>query len=142
MELISGIMESLGLDWVEVLTIILGAAFAYAKTKNYNLKKHLDAVVVYARGAATAIEVAGSGEAKEIVKKVIKQNVEAIPEIVEVNNAIMNTVDPKSNVPPIKRFWRRAIRGQNVVGLLGKFALSAAKTAAVNKIETIIDPED
>jgi hypothetical protein len=135
------LMNAIGMDWVEILAILLGAGLAYAKFKGYNLKKHLDNAVIYARGAATAIELAQSGDAKDLVKKIIKQNLKDHPGLIDVNTAIMATIDPKTegSVPPLKRFWRRAIRGQNVAGILGKIALNAAGAAAERKAEKIFE---
>ncbi len=135
------LIDALGLDWVEILTILLAAGLTYAKVKGYNLKKHLDNAVIYARGAATAIELAQSGDAKTLVKKIIKQNLADHPGLIDVNTAVMATIDPKKEgtVPPIKRFWRRAIRGQNVAGVLGKIAMGATGLAIKRKAEKIFE---
>lgn len=135
------LMNGLGLDWVEILAILLSAALTYAQIKKVSLKKHMDAALVYARGAATAIELAQSGDAKDLMKKIIKQNIPKIPEILDVNTAVMATIDPKKEgtVPPIKRFWRRAIRGQNVAGVLGKIAANAAGLAIKRRAENIFE---
>ncbi len=135
------LMSAIGMDWVEILAILLGAAIAYAKVKNVNLKKHLDNALIYARGAATAIEIAQAGEAKDIVKKIVRQNLAKHPGLLDVNTVIMATIDPKKEgtVPPIKKFWRRAIRGQNIVGLLGKIALGAAGVAVKREAEKIFE---
>jgi len=135
------LMEALGISWVEIFAVLISLALAYAEAKQYKLKKHLDNALVYARGAATAIELAKSGEAKDIVKKILRQNLNDRPGLMDVNTAIMATIDPKpaGDVPAIKRFWRRAIRGQNVAGVLGKIALQAASLAVERKAEKVLD---
>ena len=78
------LMDAIGMDWVEILAILLAAGLTYAKVKGYNLKKHLDNAVIYTRGAATAIELAQSGDAKDLVKKIIRQNLADHPGLIDV----------------------------------------------------------
>jgi len=135
------LMEALGVNWVEIFAVIISIVLAYSETKKYGLKKHLNNALIFARGAATAIEIAESGKAKDIVKKIIKENVGSNPGLVDINTIVMATIDPKpaGDVPAIKRFWRRAIRGQNVAGVLGKIALKAAGVAVERKAEKLFE---
>jgi len=59
--------------------------------------------------------------------------------IAEAENAIRMKVDPKENIPPIKRFWRRFLAGENFAGVAARMAARAAAGKVVEEVKERMD---
>jgi hypothetical protein len=127
METIVELMQTLGIDWSD---IIIGAiAVALYILKKWKGDKVLQDVLHVARIAYSAIEEAGSKKTKKLIKDaVLNAAAKNQPIVAEVNDLLVTVVDEKKPeaVPPIKRFWRRMLNGQNLAGVAVRMAAKAA----------------
>jgi len=86
-----------------------------------------DALAV-SRVTYSAIEEANNKDVKVLVAEALNEMGKANPGMLEINNVMTSVVDSEkaSSVPPLKRFWRRALAGQNLAGIAAKIAAKAA----------------
>lgn len=125
--------------WVLILPALVAIIIAVLERagKKDALKKLRGAMEV-GRTVFAAIEEAGEKGPKKLVRRAIEAastSAEA-KEIAEVLHAVTDpkrAVDP--NVAPLKRFWRRMLRGQNLAGVAAKIAVSGAIQGYLSKEE-------
>lgn len=79
------------------------------------------------RIAFNAIEEAGAGNVKTLVKHAMGEQV-ATPATKEAINVLHASADKKAakKLPRLQRFWRRALSGKNLAGVVARSAAKAA----------------
>jgi len=137
-----------GVDWRVVGEVVVALVTVYIAIKKGKTTRALKAVVTLAQTAYSAVEEAdadGNETAKKIktiVDDTVTDMTAEIPNLREVEKVIMTTVDPKEvdgSVPPIKRFWRRFLAGDNAAGVLARIVGRAAVGRAVEEVKDRIE---
>jgi len=122
-------------DWYYVaVTVVAIIGWILDKTR---YRKSLDDAVYVSRTAYSAIEEGNNTDAKERIAEVIEEIAEERPGAKEINDVLVSVVDEKkaTSVSPLKRFWRRTLAGQNMVGVVGRIAMKAAIQELLKKKE-------
>ena len=121
-----------GINWAIVGQVIAGLVAVYLAIKKGKTSRALKAAVGLLQTVYSAVEENGEASGVKAVKREVAKSVEAmgekIPLLGEVEAAVMSTVDPKpdKDVPAIKRFWRRFLKGENLAGVAARVVLSKA----------------
>ncbi len=122
-------IASWNLDWGTIATAVAGIImFLLEKYKAGKYKQTRDDALVVSRAAYSAIEEAHSTDVKILVADAVEEIAKTQPGVLEINDVMTSIVDDKkaSSVPPLKRWWRRALAGQNAAGVIGRIAMKAA----------------
>lgn len=117
------------LDWGVIATAVAGIImFILEKYKAGKYKQTRDDALVVSRVTYSAIEEANSKDVKVLVADAITEIGWTQPGVREINDVMTSVVDADkaSKVPPLKRWWRRALAGQNAAGVIGRIAMKAA----------------
>lgn len=125
-------------DWYYVaVTVVAVIGWILDRVKKGKYKNAMDDAVYVSWTAYSAIEEGNNTDAKERIAEVIEAVAVERPGVKEINDVMMAVVDEKkaASVPPIKRFWRRALRGENLAGVLGRIAAKAAIQELLKKKE-------
>ena len=131
------VKEVLGLvveNWqVIVLIASIGYGIGTALGKG-RYKRALRGAVKLSQIMAAAIEEGDDEKPTKTAKKQVEAAValmsDTVPKLTEAKEAVMSTVDPKDEIPAVKRFWRRALAGKNFAGVAAKVIGRAAVEAA------------
>lgn len=114
------------MDWEALLPLIVAIIMLVMKTiQGGKYKKYLDAAIELNRTVYSAVEEAKASSVKDLVKEAL---VNKEGKIVEINKMLMPVIDSEKagDAPPIKRFWRRLLAGQNLAGVAVRVAANSA----------------
>lgn len=121
--------------WVILLPAIVAAVVAVLQNmgKKDALKKLKGAIEV-GRTVFAAIEECEAVGPKKLVRRAMADAATS-DEAKEINNLLHSVTDFKAaeKIPPIKRFWRRMLRGQNLAGVAARVAMNNAISGLINK---------
>lgn len=112
------------------LAIVVGSLIRGKKTK-----KAIKAAIVLLQTMSSAVEENGASEVKREIAKTVDVMRSEVPLLSEVQDLVLQRVDPKKHVPPIKRFWRRFLKGENLAGVAARIAGAAAVKRNTENIE-------
>ncbi len=122
-------IASWNIDWGVIATAVAGIImFILERYKAGKYKQTRDDALVISRATYSAIEEANSKDVKVLVADAINEIGKTQPGVLEINDVMTSVVDAEkaSKVPPLKRWWRRALAGQNSAGVIGRIAMKAA----------------
>jgi hypothetical protein len=107
--------------WVVILVAIIPVITTILeRSGKKDLMKKLKGAMEVGRTVFAAIEESESVAPKVLVKEAMEA-ASTSNEAKEINEILHTITDPKrrmaADVPPIKRFWRRMLRGQNLAGV-------------------------
>ena len=122
MDVLNWILEH-GREILEILAALLVVVSAF-KAKQF--KAALSASVTLLQTVEAAVEEEEASGVKQEVAKAVDIMKKDVPLVAEVQDAVLQTIDPKKHVPPIKRFWRRFIAGKNAAGVAARVIAGAA----------------
>ncbi len=120
-------------NW-ELIVAVIAAAFGVGVSlRNRQWSKAAEALAYLGHIAYSAIDEAhdqtGSEDVKGIKTRVsdaVTKMAGAVPALTEAEGVVMARVDPDPAVPPVKRFWRRFLAGENFAGVAARVAARAA----------------
>lgn len=118
------------LNWEELLPLAIAVIMLIVKTiQGGKYKKYLDAALALNRTVYSAVEEAKATDVKKLVTEAVIASTNI--KLVELNTIILPVVDSvkAKDAPPLKRFWRRLLSGQNLAGV----ALRVAAQGAIKK---------
>ena len=121
-------------NWRLIAEIIGAGILAGSLWRAKKLKPALKATIDLLRIVYSAVEESDAKRVKKTTAKTLAVTAAKNPVVAVVDEAVRSVVDPKENIPPIKRFWRRLLKGENLVGVALRIAVKHGISEAAEKV--------
>ena len=126
------------IEWGTIATADAGIImFILERWKTGKYRQCADDAMAVSRVTYSAIEEAQNKDVKKLVAEALNEMGRAQPGLLEINDVMTAVVDPKKadSAPPIKKFFRRFFRGENLAGAAARMALKDAIREYLKKEE-------